>query len=307
MSENDEFEENSETESESSDVSRDRYRLWIWALVIGNTLAVIGIWCIAHQTADWNSWANVVAVAVLGLASFDVATISALTSREMIETMKGQEGEMRLQRQTTQKQLTAMNGGLTETKNIINQNERTIKASQRQARSSEAMVKTTQEMFYLSERAYIGIAAMYPEPAPIVKGQLFRVWCHIVNTGKTPATDLEHMLGIGFEPIGQEYIRPVLPDATQSGADKDLLAGMSTYLRGLWMNISDEEFERIHVLNTMKLVVFGKIKYQCIQNRQEIHRFEYTYDVESESFIRLGGTINGKTVVDTRGGKDYGN
>jgi hypothetical protein len=155
MSENNQLEKNGKTKEEGSDVSRDRYRLWIWALVIGNTAAVIGIWCIAHQTNDWNNWANVVAVTVLGLASFDVATINALTSREMIETIKSQEFEMTEQRKI-----------------------------------SDRALDFAKESLNISERAYIGIGPIGVEGGNLIGGVPTPYTFELVNGGKTPAFDV---------------------------------------------------------------------------------------------------------------------
>lgn len=93
-------------------------------------------------------------------------------------------------------------------------------------------------------------------------------------------------------------MRPSLPSVDQIGADKDLLAGMTTFLRGVWVEISDEEFDRIVTHKTMRLVVFGQINYKCIQDRSEVHYLDYFYDLESGAFIRSGGTINGQPQVE---------
>jgi hypothetical protein len=93
--------------------SRD-YVFRVVGLLIGNVIGLIGLYFVAHLTEDWNSWANVVAVWVLGLASLNVVIISALTASETIDTMRHQEIEMRLGRETTQKQLTVMENSLVE-------------------------------------------------------------------------------------------------------------------------------------------------------------------------------------------------
>lgn len=190
MSENYKLKNHGETDRDESQPSRDRYRIWIWTLVVANALALIGIWCIAAQTTDGNSWANVIAVCLLGLASFDVATISALTSREMIETMKHQEIEMSLQRKTAQDQWKAMQDGLTETRILIGQNEQIVGASLRQAQTAEKSLKLSEDMFYIAERAYLTVVQVIHDNAPFEIGEKPVLSLVIDNGGNTPATDI---------------------------------------------------------------------------------------------------------------------
>jgi hypothetical protein len=98
MDKNSDFQEDSNTKQNNP---RD-YRFRVIGLVIGNIVGLVAMWLVAHQTTNWNDWAQVIAVWVLGLASLNVVIISALTTSEMIDTMRHQEFEMTEQRKATQ-------------------------------------------------------------------------------------------------------------------------------------------------------------------------------------------------------------
>lgn len=276
------------------------------ALLFFAGLMMIGVLLLAYKTNEAER-GSVLIAGIFGVITFVTASISAYVSSQMVVIMDRQETEMTNTRMIVKDQHQAMLDSLEETRNIIKQNKQMITASQRQARSAEKALKLSEDMFFISQRAYIGILGIYPEPMPIVKGQPFRMWCEIINTGKTDATDLEHIFGIGFG-MDRTVGRPSLPKINQTGSNRTLLAGRTTHLRGAIMQLTDEEFDDIHAPNTtFELVVIGEIKYNCFKDfkdRPETLSFEYVYDLESGLFIRPGATINGKKTIEIYADKD---
>jgi hypothetical protein len=70
-------------------------------------------------------------------------------------------------------------------RDVIRQNERLIRASQRQARTAEKNLRFSEHTFYLAQRAYIGLESI--EMAPPEDGKRLVLKFAIKNGGQTPA------------------------------------------------------------------------------------------------------------------------
>lgn len=254
MYNNGEFEEDSKPKQNNS---RD-YILRVVGLVIGNVLGLTGMFLVADQTEDWNSWANVVAVWVLGLATLNVVIISALTSSEAIETMRHQEAEMTLQRKTAQDQLRAMLEGF----------------------------EHTTESFAASERAYIGIKTMNFDRqfgVGMVPGYTIR----FLNGGRTPAWNMlvsSRVVLVDKDVSAREAIK-LFPIPNDGGADKGGFLPSGSERNVFFipnLEIAEDDFIAIRA-GTKKLLVFGSVYYRDFQQNQQILPFANVFNPDDRA------------------------
>ena len=162
---------------------------WTWGIVIGDFLGLVCIFALASLTADWNTWANVVAVGLVGIASVNGVILQVLIAGRMTGTMDRQEVEMTLQRKTSEKQWQSMQDALKHNETLIGQNSNLIEAAQRQADAADKALKQSEFGLTSSERAYISVRnirlvkALHPDQNPVISME-------ISNGGRSPARNV---------------------------------------------------------------------------------------------------------------------
>ncbi len=284
MSNNAELNDKEGEKSAGGNTSRERYRIWVWGMVIGNAPALILLWLFANGIQEYKDWAALIVVGLLSLSSLDVVIISALTSREMVEIMDRQETEMTEQRRTMQGQLDVMREGIAETQRLLAQNERAIRTSQRQARAAEKSLELSAEMFYVSERAYLGIVGLE------ITGDIgnmedpLKMVCTVLNTGKTPAHKVAVMIGAAFEPLPlvDNYSRPPIPPTPNGLPIFEILPNVPNPISGPVPVPHRRPDDAQMVRNgQLRLLIYGELRYETVRNRSEVYPFAYVYNPDS--------------------------
>ncbi len=263
------MDDNSELQSNSDEPqnnSRD-YIVRVVGLVLGNLIGLTAMWLVAHQTEDWNSWANVVAVWILGLASLNVVIISTLTSTEMIETMRHQEIEMTQQRKTAQAQWKAMQDSLERTDTLIAQNESIVTATQRQAVASEKALKMTRDHFEYIERPVLGFEQITAARMPNGEGSAIGL---LVNSGKVPGRMVMQVTGGAFLPTRGDIMNYDYPDVVPPTTK--LLGAPTLHIGGKrevhFMPISSDDWKEVKAESKI-LFVYCKFIYRGLGSERE--------------------------------------
>lgn len=259
---------------EHSDNSLDnKYKwqtLWNWAkhsgfvgLLVFAGLILIGIGWFAYKTPDPSQRMNILVVGILGVTTFVVTVINAVSTARMTDIMERQESDIEKQRiaaeeqtKTSNKQWQAMVDGLTETRNLVTQGYELVDSAKRQAKAAEQALKDTEsilqqdrDVFFLGNRAYLGSNGAFIEieggsDANITNPDLpddrpFRLVVGIYNKGNTPAMDVAHVfrMGIISEPVFEEP--PPFEPVSQSRAVPHILQNEEPrYFRGTWMDFT---------------------------------------------------------------------
>jgi hypothetical protein len=147
-----------------------------WLLIGFAVLCAIGVALLAFKVDNWNDRANVLTVGVLSVLTFVLLAINTVTSREMIETVRGQESEMTLQRQAMRDSVHRME-----------QHEARMIEQAEIMKGQLEVMKKGQQSLYLSERAYLTVKDLEWMNAPLSANITPQLKCSIVNGGRTPA------------------------------------------------------------------------------------------------------------------------
>lgn len=263
-------------QSGGGNLSRERYRLWILGVVICNAIVLLLLFVFAHGITDYASWANVIAISLVGLASIDVVAISALTSREIVEIMGRQEFEM------------------TETRKAVRDQ---WKAMQEQLK----VIQKTQEDFIVTERAYIGIRSI-KLVEPLVRDKMPVIHVVFVNGGRTPAWNLIGNcmpVSDNTKPplaILNEYITEFAAEPETLGSNKMELFGQTGLLPAgaeddnpplTFVGDKEEWSEGIPKIMTDRIPLYlvGWARYRDFQGKRYRYEFISYYNKSVQGFI----------------------
>jgi hypothetical protein len=185
-----------------------------------------------------------------------------------------------------QKQWRAMRDGLAKTESLIGQNNEIIKAMNAQASHMEGQLKQANQHFYVSERAYVGIDNMGFDP-PLVDGRPTQMRFTISNSGNTPAWDLTTVFALVTEGIrNPDRHPPVLPPNHPLNFIGQMTKGAP---QNIWIPAPmsvDHWVMRTIREGTARLSITVKVRYTCIQDRQEEQEFFFIFDPPTGNFSR---------------------
>ena len=185
------------------------YKRWVVGIVVGDAIASIILLIIASQTTDWNTWASIMAVGLVGMASVDGVILQVLVAGRMTVIMDRQEFEITETRKVARDQHQAMLDALEETRKVVNQNERAIEASQRQALVAEKNLQQAIRHFELTERPALGFEDIAPRQN--LDGTVIVVGI-IINSGKVAAKIIKQEMSYGTIDPSDDIKAGIVPE-----------------------------------------------------------------------------------------------
>lgn len=178
-----------------------------------------------------------------------------------------------------QRQWQAMQDALQRTDRLLEQNERSIEAAQRQAVASEQSIELTRQMYYEGQRAYLTITAIELEHLAPDKIRLQTV---IRNNGRTPAWNATQLYRIAIltPPVDNEP--PDWPPPTREQVIRIIVPEQPQNLRGQIIDLP--EFDQIKSGEKL-LIATWKVDYLCILDRKECMISHHIYDPIENVFV----------------------
>lgn len=193
----------------------------------------------------------------------------------------------------TKKQWRAMERGLKESKNLLEQNNHMIAASNKQADAAESVLKQDRELFMIGERAYVGLDKTILVK-PIERGYRPELMINLINAGKTPAWEVElrytHGLSNGFKGAITEWDDHV----HEKLITHTMLPGIQGF-RGSRVAFSNDQFETLTSFLFWHIKI--EVKYRDIEKIRE-DTFLLIFDADDIDHSKpFDGLIKGKFLI----------
>ncbi len=299
---------------ESAEKKNKWQPIWDWVkysgligLLIFAGVILLGIGLFAYKTPDPNQRISIIVVGILGVISFVVTVINAVSSIRMADIMERQEIEMTNQRM-------AMREGLGKTQELLAQNAEIVAAMKDQVDLAEDALKgadeqrdlmqgqlevmregleQTDKMFYMANRAYIGVDAVGVYDAVTGKQGFpahgkFIVICHVINKGKTPALNLRNAFGGAL--VGRYLPREhwKAPDFVTTGrVVPQVLPEQNSPIIGDPTEIEKDVAAAIVRGDTI-FIVSTKFDFNCLGVKDEIFIVHHVWDHKRNTFMESG-------------------
>jgi len=295
------------------------YQFWervnvdgLWMLLAFGVILILTVIALAFSTDDIPVRATILAAGIPAVLTFIAVVIQAAVAKQMAEIMDRQETEATKQRQAAdamvelndkmvismQGQLSTMKDGYIATRLLLQQNQKMIREAQTQRETMQESLaetrkalKQTDDMFYASNRAYIGSDGIGIETEDenihrLPEDGLFRIACGVINKGHTPAIDFQHVFRliftelpvpakpiVDFKPFNENQIIPhILPDKPEMIYGDPILCESDMY-------------KQVVIERTMLMIVSVKFSYTCLDIKDETFIAHHIWDVDREAFI----------------------
>lgn len=259
---------------------------------------------LAFIATDLGVRATILAAGIPAVLTFVVVVIQASVSKQMAEIMDRQEAEMTLQRKIAYDQWQAMRDGLTKTQELLDQNKNLLSISQRQANTAKAQaammresikltekqlaitadgLELTEEMFYISERAYMGIVGL-PEMSThqLKPGEVNGLIFNLFNGGRTPAFNVRFA---GRLHESNEILTKEMRDGIRKEIQFQDSESLSFFLPNqkepvtLMHNWTSAEMHKEWQANRLYVYILIRIMYEDVRYTQELtYWFQVTKD-----------------------------
>jgi hypothetical protein len=295
-----------QTNSEGNERAPNPKR-WFWTAIIFNVTATIILFIVCRwwiglpDHPDEGTKAFI--TAMLAIFALNVITYQAYvyarqshTMREglsktenllgqnerIIAEMKGQRGLVEQQillvdRQSViaRNQTIEMIGQREVMQDGLEQNAKMIAAAKSQANTAKKALKLSEDMFYISQRAYLAFEGPLVNDADFIEGSEFaEITVLIRNTGNTPAqnTAVTFAVGLVEVPLQRDRERPVFPDPQK--IDFLLHKGMDPF------KVSSRFRIGANIDVNFRWIIYVRLMYNCLPGRTVTEMYAFLYHPE---------------------------